>query len=305
MASAVDETVKAPAGRRPHAAARRTRAREKTAAAPTGVVAKALHILECVGLAGEMTLSELKEQTALPRSTLHRLVKLLVDERFLVRASPSHYRCTLKLWRIGALTADYDDVGARIQPVLRGLAETTGETAHYAVYEEGFSVYVAKADAPRPLRAGAQVGGRSPAHVSATGKAVLAWRDESEIRRVGTGAKRFTASSIAGADELSREAERVRRQGYAVSHGEWYEELWSVAAPIVDVRGNVSSAIGVAGPTERFKLNLRTYTDAVVRAAQTLSTGAHATQAGSSHRSAPPPNQEDEPRWPKTRRSSN
>ena len=253
---------------------RPARRRDAAPAAPVGVVAKALHILECVGLSGQLSLAELKERTGLPRSTLHRLVKLLVDERFLARSSPSHYRCTLKLWRIGALTADYDHVGERVQPTLRELAEATGETAHYAVYEEGFSVYVAKSDARHPLRAGAQVGGRSPAHASATGKAILAWRDEGEIRRVGDAAQRFTPATILGADETSAEAERVRRLGFAASRGEWYDELWAVAAPIVDARGNVASAIGVAGPTERFKANLKAYTDAVMKAAQALSAGA-------------------------------
>ena len=273
MATTPDEAIKT----RPRAPARSggraARPRGTEESSPTGVVGKALGILEHVGLSGELTLAELKERTGLPRSTLHRLVKLLVDERFLKRSSPSHYRCTLKLWRIGALTADYDDVDERVQPVLRALAESTGETAHYAVYEEGFSVYIAKADARHPLRAGAQVGGRSPAHASATGKAILSWRAESEVRRVGTAAKRHSPSTIVGADELSAEAERIRRHGHAVSRGEWYEELWAVAAPIVDVRGKVTSAIGVAGPTERFKANLDSYTRAVMRAAATLSAG--------------------------------
>jgi DNA-binding IclR family transcriptional regulator len=203
-----------------------------------------------------------------------------------VRSSQSHYRCTLKLWRIGALSADFDLVGERVQPVLRSLAESTGETAHYAVYEDGWSVYVAKSESRHPLRAGSQVGGRSPAHASATGKAILAWRDDAEIRRIGGKAQRFTASTIVGAEDLAREAERVRRAGHAVSRGEWYDEIWSVAAPIVDVRGNVVSAIGVAGPVERFKLNQEAYTDAVIRAAQGLSSGARAarkTEAGGEH----------------------
>lgn len=249
-----------------------------TPAPPAGVVAKALHILEYVGLSGHMSLAELKEKTGLPRSTLHRLVKVLVDERFLVRSGQSNYRCTLKLWRIGALSADYDLVGERVQPVLRALAESTGETAHYAVYEEGWSVYVAKSDAPHPLRAGAQVGGRSPAHASATGKAILAWRDDEEIRGVGRVAQRYTTSTIVGAEDLSREMERVRKVKYAVSRGEWYDEIWSVAAPIVDVRGGVASAIGIAGPADRFKLHLNAYTDAVMRAAQGLSAGTRAVR---------------------------
>lgn len=247
-------------------------------AQPVGVVTKVLHILEHVGLSGEMSLAELIEKTALPRSTLHRLLKVLVDERFLVRSSQSNYRCTLKLWRIGALSADYDLVGERIQPVLRGLAESTGETAHYAVYEDGWSVYVAKSDAHHPLSAGSQVGGRSPAHASATGKAILAWRDEDEVRRVGSLAQRYTTSTIVGAEESSREAERTRRLNYAVSRGEWYQELWSVAAPIVDVRGGVASAIGIAGPAERFQRNLNSYTDVLTRAAQGLSVGTRAVR---------------------------
>jgi len=65
-----------------------------------------------------------------------------------------------------------------------------------------------------------------------------------------------------------------------------YDEIWSVAAPIVDVRGNVASAIGVAGPVERFKFN-QTRIPTRDAGAQGLSSGARAarkTEAGGEHR---------------------
>jgi len=239
----------------------------------TGVVTKALGILEHVGLHGEATLSELIDVTGLPRSTLHRLLKVLVDARFLQRSSQGTYRCTLKLWRIGALCADYDVVRERIQPVLRSLAEQLDETAQYGVYEDGHAVYIAKADAAHPLRAGTKMGERAPGYASATGKAVLAWRDDEDIVRVAATAERLTPSTIVGAPELLKDLEQVRERGYSVARGEWYEEVWAVAAPLVQPSGLVESAIGVAGPAERVQRNLEQYTDAVVRAARSLSEG--------------------------------
>ena len=65
-------------------------------------VAKALAVLEFVGLNGESGVAQIAAATKLPKSTLHRLINTLVEEGFLRRTAYGQYRVTVKLWRIGA-----------------------------------------------------------------------------------------------------------------------------------------------------------------------------------------------------------
>ena len=125
----------------------------------------------------------------------------------------------MKLWRIGASAVDYESVRESAREVLEALVGTTSETAHYAVYEGGWAVYVEKIDGVHPIRAYTTVGGRSPAYASATGKALLAWRGLSEFERVGATAERFTEATHVGAKSLLAHAQAIREAGVAVNRG--------------------------------------------------------------------------------------
>ena len=70
-------------------------------------IAKALGILEYVGLNGRTSLAEISAHTGLPRSTLLRLVATLVDLGFLRRTDRGEYGVALKLWRIGCTAVDF------------------------------------------------------------------------------------------------------------------------------------------------------------------------------------------------------
>ncbi len=136
---------------------------------------------------------------------LLRLIQVLVHHGFVRRTAHGEYAVSLKLWRIGCNAVDSEAVRDEVIPLLRNLVESTGETAHYAVYEDGHSMYVEKVDGLHPIRAYTKVGGRSPAYATATGKALLAWRDADEIVEIGRTAKRWTGTTHVGAAGVARD----------------------------------------------------------------------------------------------------
>jgi IclR family KDG regulon transcriptional repressor len=234
-------------------------------------VAKALLVLECIGLSERRTLADIAKEVGLPKSTLLRLVHVLVARGFLRRTAHGEYAVSLKMWQIGCNAFNAEAIRDEVMPLLRGLVDRTGETAHYAAYEDGHSVYVEKVDGLHPIRSYTVVGGRSPAYATATGKALLAWRDEDEIREVGRTAQRWTEATNVGADEVLRAAAESRRLGYAVNRGEWRASVWGIGAPVFDRHGKVISAVGISGPRERVEPNIDAFAEAVCAAAKELS----------------------------------
>ncbi len=234
-------------------------------------VAKALAVLECIGLSQRRTLTEIAGEVRLPKSTLLRLIQLLVAAGFLRRTAHGEYAVGLKMWRIGCNAVSFEAVRDDVIPLLRRLVDRTGETAHYAIYEDGHSVYVEKVDSLHPIRSYTAVGGRSPAYATATGKALLAWRDEGEIAEIGRSARRWTKATHVGANDVVREAAETRRVGYAVNRGEWRASVWGIGAPVFDRHGKVIAAVGISGPRERVEHNVRPFAQAVQSAAAELS----------------------------------
>ena len=233
--------------------------------------AKAFSIVEYVGTTGRRSLADLSAFTGLPKSSLLRMLASLIDLGFLQRTAHGEYGVTLKLWRIGCAAVDYNNVRDNIYPTLQQLVQQTGETALYAVYDDGSATYVEKVDGLHPIRSYASVGSRSPAYASATGKALLCWQDEAEIARVGAGAQALTDSTHVGREDLLRHARETRAAGYAVNRGEWRKGVWGVAAPVFG-RGTVPvAAIGVSGPQERIEPQIEPFSVVVCKAAQALS----------------------------------
>jgi len=233
-------------------------------------VEKALGVLEIAGAEGQTDLATFAAATGLPKPTLMRLIGVLVETGFLERTSRGRYSVTLKLWRIGCSVVQYDFVRQRIVPLLGDLMRQTGETTHYAVYELGHSVYVEKVDGTYPIRSYTEIGGRSPAFASATGKALLAWRSPEEIEAVAATVVRFTPTTLA-ATELADELQSVRRAGVAVNHGEWREGVWGVAAPVMGRSGTVAAAVGVSGPQERIQQSVTSLAELVRETARQVS----------------------------------
>jgi DNA-binding IclR family transcriptional regulator len=177
------------------------------------------------------------------------------------------YELTLKLWTLGAQIVGRRSVMEVAQPVLRALAKRTGETAYLTVCENLEAVYVSRADGPHPLRIFTPIGGRVPLHCGSTGKALLAYLPESDIRKVASRLKRFTPTTIATKEELTRELEQVRKQGFAINREEWQTGITGVSAPVFGVEGKVIASIGVTGPTDRLPVKRMNALGPEVRAA--------------------------------------
>jgi DNA-binding IclR family transcriptional regulator len=237
----------------------------------TTSVAKALAVLESIGEARSKSLTEISRAVRLPKSTLLRLIGVLVSTGFVRRTAHGEYAVTLKMWRIGCNAINSENVRDEVIPVLRKLVERTGETTHYCVYENGHSIYVEKVDGLHPIRAYTSVGGRSPAYATATGKALLAWRDEAEIAEVARQSERWTDKTHVGVKAILRHAAEIRNTGYAVNRGEWRESVWGIAAPVFDRYGKVIAAVGISGPRERVEPNVEEYAKHVCSAAREVS----------------------------------
>lgn len=232
---------------------------------------KVLRILDAVGRLGECSLGDVLRETQLSKSTVLRLLTTLVAEGYLDRPAHGRYRPALKLWKIGCRAVDFENVRSTVIPALQRLAANTGETSLYAVYDNGNSVYVEKVESSHPIRAYTNVGMSSPAYATATGKVLLAWQGELDIRTIFMDAERFTPATATDPDEFLLHANEIRAQGYAINRGEWRDGVWGIAAPVRDAKSETVAAVSVSGPEDRIAPRTEELAALVVTAAAELS----------------------------------
>ena len=129
------------------------------------------------------------------------------------------------------------------------LAERTGLSVRIGV--EFFSDVIVIHHEPRPdgSRQMPETGVTIPAHASALGKVLLAYRPEFKAALLATGPLRsLTGDTVTDLDELDKALAEVLATGYAVEDEEAVLGESSIAVPVADRDGEAVAAIAVVMP---------------------------------------------------------
>jgi DNA-binding IclR family transcriptional regulator len=108
-------------------------------------------------------------------------------------------------------------------------------------------------DYPSRHRQAPRVGDRTPAHVCAAGKALLAFSDVAKQQSIlgEMDLEAFTHRTITDRAAFARELERVREAGIAISNREEYLQDVGLAAPVFDHNSDVIAAVSMWDMTGR------------------------------------------------------
>ena len=232
-------------------------------------------VLELFGMDHpERSVSEVATLLGIPKSTAHALLCTMCEIGLLRRTAERRYRLG---WRILALSTTLlatTQYRAEARPVMEDLVARFGETVHLASLESGRVLYVDKLQGTRAVQVSVTgVGVELPAHCSAVGKVLLAFRPWEEVAAMAVqkGLPALTPHTITDLGRLREELELVRQRGYAFDIEEAVLELCCVAAPIRDHRGHVVAAMSLSVPAYRFHRQKDELRRAIVSACREVS----------------------------------
>lgn len=219
-------------------------------------VDRALGLLDTIAaLGGEATLTELSRYTGLNISTCHHLLATLSKRGFVAKAAGRRsYALGARILHLGQACLRQVDLPHRAQPFIEQINRTTGETVHLCVLQGENAVTMLKREGRHAVRVDTgMVGASDAAHATATGKAMLAWLPEDEIRRIvaARGMTRFTPNTIVEFPALIEELRLVRRNGFAIDREEFQPGVVCIGAAVRNNAGAVVGAISASAPTMR------------------------------------------------------
>ena len=239
-------------------------------------VDRALTLLEILARStGGMALSELATAARLNISTCHHLLATLVKWGYVAKAPGRRYALGARGLHLGQAFLKQVDLPRRAQPLVERISADTGETVHLAVLQGDSIITLLRREGRHAVRVDTGALGASDApHATATGKAMLAWLPEHEIRRILAIKlmEAFTPNTITDADRLIEELRLVRRNGHALDQEEFQPGVLCVGAAIRDHLGTVVGAISASTPTLRATDDhVALMRDSVMSAARALS----------------------------------
>lgn len=211
------------------------------------VTAKVLALLEAFTAAEpELTLSQLARRACLTLPTAHRRAAELLEWGALERDSQGRYRIGLRLWEVASLAPRGIGLRDAAMPFLEDLYEVTHENVQLAVREGAEVVFVERITGRQAVPVWTRVGGRFAMHATGVGLVLLAHAPgivQQEVLDLPL--RRYTEKTVTDPKTLRRVLADVRKSGYAVSDGQVTIDALSVAAPIVDLDGQVTAAVSL------------------------------------------------------------
>ncbi len=240
--------------------------------------AQVLAVLRYVaGQAGPVGASIIARDVGLPRSTAYQLITVLIDDGFLVHLPEE------RKYALGVTAHELGTGYSRQAPLQRiarfplaRLVSRTRRTAHLAVMHGRDVVYVIEERAPRQRPLVTDTGVRLPAHLTASGRAMMAHMDTAQVAALFPGPEAFIARNNNGPQSLPALQDllsRARALGYAWEQDEITEGFSSVAVavldreryPVASVALTVSNRAFPAGGARRRALDAETAEERVSR----------------------------------------
>jgi len=204
---------------------------------------------------GAFRFSEIQEQLKIPKASLFRILYQLLNRGYIQKDSETgRYKLGAKLVLLGTAFLDKLDVRDEARPIVKKLAQETGETVELAILNRGKILYIDKYESSESIRLVAEIGSQYPTlHASAIGKVFLAYMDKDEFNSFlkNVGLVKITERTIVDADTLIKECEEIKRKGFAYDNQECRIGVSRIASPIFNHLNKVIAAVGIAGPTFR------------------------------------------------------
>lgn len=223
----------------------------------SGTVGKALGLLTLLGDYPEgATVGQIAAVGGYPFSTVYRLLNTLVSTGFAsFDPQQKKYRLGLRVYQLGqkvASTRGFEGVAA---PILQRLTKATGESSILGVLDGTHFLTVRKVDGQQ-FRITTDPGDHGSLHTSAIGKALLAFADTATRERLLETLELTprTEHSLTDRDELRRQTERIREQGWAGQQEENDVGMAAIAVPVLSSSQRLIAAVALAAPLFRTDL---------------------------------------------------
>ena len=198
-------------------------------------------------------LSDLARELNIARSTVYTICQTMVGLELLIRRNDQTFQMGPHVMRWSNAFTTQSDVAAEFASIWDQETELPGATITLTVLDGAEVVYIAARNSEMgysliDFRAGM----RLPAAFTATGKAFLSHMSEFEVRRLfadGLPPAR-TSRSVQDMENLIKELQEVRRNGYSCDDEQVAEGMVCFGASVLDSRNRPIAGVAVSLPAE-------------------------------------------------------
>jgi DNA-binding IclR family transcriptional regulator len=227
--------------------------------AVSGSLQRGLAILVALGqYHGGVGSSQLARDVEMPVSSVHRVLKTLIDSGFVNYNSQTRsYELGIKVFELSHRVPIVRSLLELSVNPLRRLANDTGETSLLAIRDMHEMVYINQTPGWQSIQVYGTVGERGPLHCTSMGKVLLAFLPEEERDFILKDLElvAYTPHTITDPQRLRQELAQARERGYAIANEEHELQVRAIGVPVLNRNHELIAALPLAGPVFRVKIN--------------------------------------------------
>src|SRR3984957_12003589 len=190
-------------------------------------------------------------------STAHRLLTELAKADFVQHnALAGRYSLSLEFLRLAHLTIGHLSLQRVALTHMRRLTAACNETSLLGIYDAARQemMLLAIVESSHKLQYKVDLNEWLPVHAGAAGLGIVAFLGEDKIKSIlaRTGLAPLTPRSITDRYKFEAELQKIRKRGYAITHGQRTPGAVGLGAPIFNSDGEVVGDICLTVPESRF-----------------------------------------------------
>ena len=205
--------------------------------------------------AGPLGVTELANATALPKTTVHRLLKTFEAHHWVEFNGAKKYQLS---WGILPMAKSFLmslDVRAIAQPYMVAIRDQLQQSVNLFLAQGDYRICIERVAADKPLRHDIKIGTVYPIFKGAAGKIF------------GTYMADFKDTDMSAAESL-----QIRHDGFVVTRGNRVHDAASIAVPIFSFGNKLEAVMTISGPIGDYtEERVKEYLAVMVALGQTIS----------------------------------
>lgn len=215
---------------------------------------KGLQVLEALSKSeGPRGVSELARELDLTKSNVHRLMQTLILSGYVNKEETTdRYELSSKVWRLSRLGPPFANLRLIIRPILREAVEKADDSILFAAAEVDELVIIDQVETQKVVRVYFSLG-----QSFRMDQIIRAGKGLTALQMVAL-ANRPLRDKLAPAREKAKKShvnaarlDQIRKDGFAVSMGNWIADVNAVNIPVVDSEQRFLGVLSCFGPATR------------------------------------------------------
>ena len=215
---------------------------------------RALAILQALGKAGSpMPAAAIASKLKLPRSSTYHLLAAMEKDGFVIHfPEDQRWGLGVSAFELGSAYLRHDPLERLARPLLARLVRETEKkipaVAQLGILQNNDVLYLAKEVPHHPVTIVTEVGVRLPAHLTASGKAILCQLDAKQVRAMYGGNVALptrTGKGPATLKELTHDLTAAKARGFSFENGFVTDGFSSIAVAVLNHLQMPVAAIGM------------------------------------------------------------